>query len=105
MKIQTVKKGEDFSSFCANRIKSPFAKRTITKKSDFCDVLMTKVFEEYPVQIGEIQVIVRGQFWQCPETKEKVQDSEQLECSLEAAHLAAKSDKEILYYHTKAWKA
>ena len=66
---------------------------------------MTKVFEEYPVKIGEIKVIVRGQFWQCPETKEKVQDAEQLECSLEAAHLAAKSDKPILFYHTKAWKA
>ena len=103
MTIQKLEK--DYSPFTANRIKSPFAKKTKTRTGEFCNVLMIRTFEEYPVKIKGVKVIVRGQFWQCPETLEKVQDEEQLECSLEAAHLAANSEKEVLFFHTKAWKA
>ena len=105
MTLQKLEK--DYSPFTANRMLSPFAKKTKTRKGEFCDVMMVRVFKEIHPTSFDLpdNVIVRAQFWQCPETQQMFQDFDQRYCMKAAAELAATSDKPVLFFHTKAWKA
>ena len=97
MKQFTVTRGEDFSPFCANRMKSPHNLSTD-------EWMRRRFYVNLKLKEGFPSINIREQFWYCSETQTVMQDDEQKECAERAYQLALESDKPVLFYHTRAWK-
>ncbi len=56
-----------------------------------------------PVTVAGVDVYVRAQYWEDQHTGELIQDTEQAQCKIDAARLAAESNEPKTVYHTRAW--
>ena len=56
-----------------------------------------------PVTVAGVDVYVRAQYWEDQHTGELIQDTEQAQCKIDAARLAAESNAPKTVYHTRAW--
>ena len=66
---------------------------------------MRRTFVEWQEAPGGVTVDVLPQVWRCSTTGAEVMDEWQRHCLNRAVELAAKSEGEVLYYHTRAWRA
>lgn len=66
---------------------------------------MCRVFVEWLARPGGVTVNALPQVWRCPVTGAEVIDDWQKHCLKRAVELAVASEGEVLYYHTRAWKA
>lgn len=66
--------------------------------------VMRRTFVERLERPGGTEVEALPQVWRCPVTGEEVMDDWQKHCLSRALEAAAVSDREVLYYHTRAWR-
>ena len=66
---------------------------------------MRRVFVEWEAHPNGTKVEVLPQVWRCPTTGAEVMDYWQRYCLNRAVELAEKSEGEVLFYHTRAWRA
>ena len=62
-------------------------------------------FVDWLSRANGMEIEVRPQVWVCPATGKETMDEWQDYCRKKAAELAAKSEGEVLFYHTRAWRA
>ena len=65
---------------------------------------MRRVFVEWEAYPNGTKVEALPQVWRCPTTGAEVMDDWQTHCLNRAVELAAKSEGEVLFYHTRAWR-
>lgn len=63
-----------------------------------------RVFVEWQRTLNGAEVEALPQVWRCPVTGAEVMDDWQKHCLKRAVELAAASNGEVLFYHTRAWK-
>ena len=63
-----------------------------------------RTFVEWLLRPGGVEIEALPQVWKCPVTGAEVMDDWQQHCLNRAVQLAAKSEGEVLFYHTRAWR-
>lgn len=66
---------------------------------------MRREFVDWLRTLAGVQYCVRSQIWQCAVTGETLVDDWQKRCHERALTMAVLSDRPVLYYHTRAWRA
>jgi hypothetical protein len=66
---------------------------------------MRRTFVEWTARPNGVEVEALPQVWRCPLTGPEVTDDWQKHCLNRAVELAVKSEGEVLFYHTRAWRA
>ena len=65
---------------------------------------MRRTFVEWQATPGGVTVDALPQVWRCPTTGAEVIDEWQRHCLNRAVEMAVKSEGEVLFYHTRAWR-
>ena len=65
---------------------------------------MRRVFVQCTTRLSGTLVEVLPQVWRCSATGTEIMDDWQKRCLNRAVELAAESEGEVLFYHTRAWR-